>query len=100
LSHLLIALIIDEEFAMSTVAEVIHASIAQLEKDLQALRDEARKTCQPLSEDAISQGCAAAWDAVEEIQAELAHRRTATKTNFEQFCADRPDAAECRIYDV
>jgi CP12 domain len=83
-----------------TVAEVIHASIAQLEKELQALRAEARSSCQPTSEDAISLSCAAAWDAVEEIQAELAHQRANVKTNFEQFCAKHPDAAECRIYDV
>ena len=84
---------------MTTVAEVIHASIAQLEKELQALRVEARNACQPKGNE-IELGCAAAWDAVEEIQAELAHRRAKAKTQFEQFCADRPDAAECRIYDV
>ncbi len=85
---------------MTTVAEVIHASIAQLEKDLQALRAEARSACQRNSQDDIAVGCAAAWDAVEEIQATLAHRRAHTKTNFDQFCSDHPDAVECRIYDV
>jgi CP12 domain len=82
---------------MTTVAETIHASIAQLEKELQALRADARKACQPKGDD-IELGCAAAWDAVEEIQAEL--RRAHTKTNFDQFCTDHPDAVECRIYDV
>ena len=82
---------------MTTVAETIHASIAQLEQDLQALRAEARQICQPTNDPVLS-GCAAAWDAVAEIQAELAQRQA--KTNFEQFCSDRPDAAECRIYDV
>lgn len=84
---------------MTTVAETIHASIAQLEQDLQALRAEARQICQPINDPVLS-GCAAAWDAVAEIQAELTQRQAQAKTNFEQFCSDRPDAAECRIYDL
>lgn len=44
--------------------------------------------------------CAAAWDAVEELQAEAAHQRqTKPKNSLEQYCDDNPEAAECRIYD-
>jgi hypothetical protein len=44
--------------------------------------------------------CAAAWDAVEELQAEASHQRQAKRKNsLEQYCDDNPDAAECRIYD-
>jgi hypothetical protein len=44
--------------------------------------------------------CAAAWDAVEELQAEASHQRqTKPKNSFEQYCDDNPEAAECRIYD-
>lgn len=45
--------------------------------------------------------CAAAWDAVEELQAEAAHQRQTNqgKNSLEQYCDDNPDAAECRIYD-
>lgn len=44
--------------------------------------------------------CAAAWDAVEEVQAEAAHQsQVKPKTNFENYCSDNPDAVECRIYE-
>ncbi|WP_008309502.1 Calvin cycle protein CP12 [Leptolyngbya sp. PCC 6406] len=48
-----------------------------------------------------SQECAAAWDAVEELQAEAAHQRNQQKpqTSLEKFCDDNPEAAECRIYE-
>jgi CP12 domain len=44
--------------------------------------------------------CAAAWDAVEELQAEASHQKQVKpKNSFEKYCDDNPDAAECRIYD-
>lgn len=44
--------------------------------------------------------CAAAWDAVEELQAEASHQRQKpAKTSLEQYCDDNPEAAECRVYD-
>jgi benzoyl-CoA reductase/2-hydroxyglutaryl-CoA dehydratase subunit BcrC/BadD/HgdB len=86
---------------MATVSEMIYASIAQLEKDLQSLRAEARRAGRVRPhETPISLQCAAAWDVVEEVQAAIADRRESAKTNFEQFCEDRPDAAECRVYDI
>lgn len=50
----------------------------------------------------ISEDCAAAWDAVEEVQAEISHRRSTmkAKTSLSVYCDDNPDAPECRIYDV
>jgi hypothetical protein len=43
---------------------------------------------------------AAAWDAVEELQAEASHQKQVKpKNSFEKYCDDNPDAAECRIYD-
>ncbi|MCU0548939.1 MAG: Calvin cycle protein CP12 [Leptolyngbya sp. Prado105] len=48
----------------------------------------------------ISDDCAAAWDAVEEVQAEISHRRSTAKTPLVVYCDDHPDAPECRIYDV
>jgi CBS domain-containing protein len=44
---------------------------------------------------------AAAWDAVEEIQAEIAHQRAKKplKTAFEEYCEEYPEAAEARMYD-
>jgi hypothetical protein len=48
-----------------------------------------------------SEGCAAAWDAVEELQAEAAHQRQKhpQKNSLQQYCDDNPDAAECRVYE-
>ncbi|QOV23496.1 Calvin cycle protein CP12 [Anabaenopsis elenkinii] len=44
--------------------------------------------------------CAAAWDAVEELQAEASHQRNKKpKNSLEQYCDDNPDALECRVYD-
>ncbi|HYW20983.1 MAG TPA: Calvin cycle protein CP12 [Nodularia sp. (in: cyanobacteria)] len=44
--------------------------------------------------------CAAAWDAVEELQAEASHQRSKKpKNSLEQYCDDNPDAAECRVYE-
>jgi hypothetical protein len=44
--------------------------------------------------------CAAAWDAVEELQAEASHQKQhQPQSNFEKYCSDNPDAAECRIYE-
>ena len=44
---------------------------------------------------------AAAWDAVEEMQAEAAHQRAwkVDKTAFELYCEENPEADEARIYE-
>ena len=46
--------------------------------------------------------CAAAWDVVEELQAEAAHQRNEKpKVNyFEEYCHENPNAFEARIYDA
>ncbi len=62
--------------------------------------EQARAACD--KDGADSKECAAAWDAVEELQAAASHKREANqtpKTSLEQYCEDNPDAAECRIYD-
>lgn len=45
--------------------------------------------------------CAAAWDAVEELQAEASHQRQShpKQNSLEQYCSENPDAAECRLYE-
>ena len=45
--------------------------------------------------------CRAAWDAVEELQAEAAHQKQGNpeKNSLEKFCDANPDAVECRVYD-
>ncbi|TVU55099.1 MAG: CBS domain-containing protein [Arthrospira sp. PLM2.Bin9] len=61
--------------------------------------EEARATC--AAKGATSPECAAAWDIVEELQAEAAHQRSERieKTAFEVYCEENPEAAEARVYD-
>ena len=69
-----------------------------IEERLDSAIAQAREAC---TLDSHSPNCATAWDIVEELQAELSHRRQSKPVNaFEQYCIDYPDAAECRIYDV
>lgn len=59
---------------------------------------EARSVCDTSGD--TSPECAAAWDAVEEMQAAASDRRQQKeKSSFEQYCDDNPEAAECRVYD-
>lgn len=69
-----------------------------LEAQLPSMLEEARVACSTNGE--LSSECAAAWDAVEEVQAASAHSRFQQKTSLDRYCDERPDAAECRIYDV
>jgi hypothetical protein len=61
----------------------------------------AREVCE--TDGTGSGACAAAWDAVEELQAEASHQRDKStkdhKTTLQQYCDDNPDAAECRLYE-
>lgn len=60
--------------------------------------DNAHAVCD--AKGAESGECAAAWDAVEELQAEASHQeQVKPKTDFEKYCDTNPDAAECRIYE-
>lgn len=69
-----------------------------IEQTIEQEREQARAVCDVSG--ATSAECAAAWDAVEELQAEASHKRqTKPKTNFQQYCDDNPDASECRIYE-
>lgn len=70
-----------------------------LETEIQKAREAARAICQ--EKGATSPDCAAAWDIVEELQAEAAHQKAEKieKTHFEEYCEENPDALEARIYD-
>lgn len=69
------------------------------EKSIQAAIENARAICTKIG--ANSPECAAAWDAVEEMQAEAAHQRfkKLPKTAFEEYCEENPDAFEARVYE-
>jgi len=72
--------------------------MSNIEKQIEQEREQARAACDVNG--ATSGECAAAWDVVEELQAEASHQRQSKpKNSFEKYCDDNPDAAECRIYD-
>jgi hypothetical protein len=70
-----------------------------IEETIEKERAAAREVCDV--EGGTSKECAAAWDVVEELQAEAAHQKQnkSKKNSLEVYCDDNPDAAECRIYD-
>ncbi|NJN21339.1 MAG: hypothetical protein HC812_09315 [Leptolyngbya sp. RL_3_1] len=66
----------------------------QIKKEVET----ARAACD--ATDSTSPECAAAWDAVEELQAEASHQREGKgKTSLEKYCDENPEAAECRVYE-
>ncbi len=69
-----------------------------IQERIQQELEQARAVCGATGEQ--SSECAAAWDAVEELQAEASHKRQAKpKSSLEQYCDDNPEAAECRVYE-
>lgn len=71
-----------------------------LERRIEAAIEEARSICE--QKGVTSRECAAAWDVVEELQAEAAHQKAERleKTAFDIYCEDNPEVAEARSYDV
>lgn len=71
---------------------------SNIEDKIQEELEQARTTCDTTG--SSSAECAAAWDAVEELQAEASHRRQAKpKNSLEQYCDANPGADECRVYE-
>ncbi len=73
--------------------------MSDIQAKIEQERQQAREVCS--TEGATSGECAAAWDAVEELQAEASHQKqnAPQKSSLEQYCDDNPDALECRVYD-
>jgi hypothetical protein len=63
-----------------------------LERELQDAIRKSREICTITSP--RSEECAAAWDMVDELQAEIAHQeaKRIEKTAFEEFCDEFPEA--------
>ncbi|NJM71433.1 MAG: hypothetical protein HC862_15050 [Scytonema sp. RU_4_4] len=80
---------------MSNIQDTIGQNIQdRIEEELQ----QARAACDISGSD--SPECAAAWDAVEELQAEASHQKQAKpKNSLEQYCDANPEADECRVYE-
>jgi hypothetical protein len=71
-----------------------------IEDRIEEAREQAHAVCAEKGES--SPECAAAWDVVEELQAEASHERTNAKNapnSLEQYCDLNPEAPECRIYE-
>lgn len=80
---------------MTNISETAKSDIQeQIKEEV----EEARSVCDVAGSNSAE--CAAAWDAVEELQAEASDQRLKKKKNsLEQYCDDNPEAIECRIDD-
>ncbi|MBW4648137.1 MAG: Calvin cycle protein CP12 [Kastovskya adunca ATA6-11-RM4] len=73
--------------------------MSDIQDKIEQERDQARIVCDTKGSE--SGDCAAAWDAVEELQAEASHqqKKGKQKNSLERYCDDNPEAPECRIDD-
>ena len=71
--------------------------MSNIEEKIEQELAEARAVCDVKGGNSAE--CAAAWDAIEELQAEIAHQRAekVVKTAFEEYCDEYPQAKT--IYD-
>ncbi|HLP88862.1 MAG TPA: Calvin cycle protein CP12 [Nostocaceae cyanobacterium] len=76
----------------------LQQQVNNLEDQIQEEVEQARAVCDASGSNSAE--CAAAWDAVEEMQAEASHQRQSKpKNSLEKYCDDNPEADECRLYD-
>jgi uncharacterized protein YgiB involved in biofilm formation len=72
--------------------------MSNIQEQIEQERDAARAACDISGSN--SKECAAAWDVVEELQAEASHQKTTKpKNSLERYCDDNPGADECRLYE-
>ncbi|MBF2065268.1 MAG: Calvin cycle protein CP12 [Calothrix sp. C42_A2020_038] len=72
--------------------------MSNIQERIQQEVEQARAVCDATGDKSAE--CAAAWDAVEELQAEASHQRQEKpKNSLEQYCDDNPEAVECRVYE-
>jgi CBS domain-containing protein len=95
-----------ELLGVISVSDILHKSnfvekpaSLSLEEQIEKARLSARAIC--AEKGATSPECAAAWDIVEELQAEFSHQRALKpeKTHFEEYCEEYPEAFESRMYE-
>lgn len=86
-------------FLYQSTASRKNKAMSNIQDQIQQELEQARAVCD--IKGAASGECAAAWDAVEELQAEASHQRQQgpQKTSLEKYCDANPDADECRLYD-
>lgn len=69
-----------------------------IQEKIQEELEQARTVCDISGSNSAE--CAAAWDAVEELQAAASHQRQVKPKNaLEQYCDANPEADECRLYE-
>ncbi len=74
------------------------SEMSNIQDKIQEEVEQARAACDTSGSN--SPECAAAWDAVEELQAEASHRKQSKpKNSLEQYCDANPEADECRVYE-
>jgi len=68
-----------------------------LKKEVEAGIKKAQEVCA----DGSAAECAAEWDAVEEMAAEVSHKSKAQPAAdpLEEYCEGSPEADECRMYE-
>ncbi|MEB3191704.1 MAG: Calvin cycle protein CP12 [Snowella sp.] len=73
--------------------------MSNLQEKIEQELKHAREVCSADGSNAAE--CATAWDIVEELKAEAAHQRVShpKQNSLEKYCADNPDAVECRLYE-
>lgn len=72
--------------------------MSNIQQQIEQEKEQARAICD--TKGGASGECAAAWDAVEELQAEASdQRQIKPKNSLQQYCDENPDAAECRVYE-
>jgi len=73
--------------------------MSDIQEKIQQELEAARNVCD--IKGAQSGDCAAAWDVVEELQAEASHQKQKgeKKNSLELYCDANPEADECRVYD-
>merc|ERR1712060_607153 len=75
----------------------LRAKAQDMSDALEEAINEAKETCE---DDPKKADCAVAWDNVEEISAEISHKKSAKKVDpLEDYCDDNPEADECRVYE-
>ena len=72
----------------------LRSKATDMSEQLEDAIKEAKDTCE---DDPKKADCAVAWDNVEEISAEISHKKQqGPKDPLEDFCDDNPEADECR----
>ena len=86
----------------SSISEQVQQEIKKAASNIAEMIEKERDQAGATGENSGSDQKSAAWDAVEELQAEASEQPNASskaKTSLEKYCDENPSAAECLIYD-